>query len=75
MLTGIIALVLSILGIVGAVLVKKKAVVGSILMLIAAIGGFICLSWTYIVSAVLFLIAGLLGLFRKVESVDNTVAK
>lgn len=38
------AAALSILGIVGCVVVKKNAKVGGIMMKIAAIGGFICIS-------------------------------
>jgi hypothetical protein len=62
---GILALILSILGIVGASIVKMKSVLGGIFMLIAAIGGIICISAFYILPGVLLGIAGLMGVIRK----------
>ncbi|MED3394434.1 DUF4064 domain-containing protein [Bacillus wiedmannii] len=62
---GWVAVALSILGIVGSVMVKSKAKVGGAMMTIAAIGGFICISFIYILPAVLLLIGGLMGIFRK----------
>ncbi|MES5957519.1 DUF4064 domain-containing protein [Bacillus fungorum] len=56
---------LSILGIVGSVMVKSKAKVGGIMMTVAAIGGFICISAIYLLPGVLLLIGGLMGIFRK----------
>ncbi|MGG0721896.1 DUF4064 domain-containing protein [Bacillus mycoides] len=56
---------LSILGIVGSVMVRSKAKVGGIMMTIAAIGGFICISIFYLLPGVLLLIGGLMGIFRK----------
>ncbi|WP_346817212.1 DUF4064 domain-containing protein [Bacillus paramobilis] len=56
---------LSILGIVGSVMVRNKAKVGGIMMTIAAIGGFICISIVYLLPGVLLLIGGLMGIFRK----------
>lgn len=62
---GWAAIALSILGIVGSVMVKSKAKAGGIMMLIAAIGGIICISAFYILPGVLLLIGGLMGVFRK----------
>lgn len=62
------ALILSILGIVGASMIKKKTLVASIFLLVAAIGGFICLSVIYVIPAILLLIAGIMGLVRKDNS-------
>ncbi|WJE55166.1 hypothetical protein QRE66_08320 [Bacillus cereus] len=59
------AVALSILGIVGSVVVKKNAKVGGIMMTVAAIGGFICISIIYLLPEVLLLIGGLMGIFRK----------
>ncbi|HDX9654372.1 hypothetical protein COM65_19320 [Bacillus wiedmannii] len=59
------AVALSILGIVGCVVVKKNAKVGGIMMTVAAIGGFICISIFYLLPGVLLLIGGLMGIFRK----------
>lgn len=56
---------LSVLGIVGSVMVKSKAKVGGIMMTVAAIGGFICISLIYLLPGVLLLIGGLMGIFRK----------
>lgn len=42
------AVALSILGIVGSVMVRSKAKVGGIMMTVAAIGGFICISIIYL---------------------------
>ncbi|MEI5893546.1 DUF4064 domain-containing protein [Bacillus cereus] len=56
---------LSVLGIVGSVMVRSKAKVGGIMMTVAAIGGFICISIIYLLPGVLLLIGGLMGIFRK----------
>ncbi|HDR4368829.1 DUF4064 domain-containing protein [Bacillus cereus group sp. BfR-BA-01453] len=56
---------LSILGIVGSVMVRSKAKAGGIMMTVAAIGGFICISVIYLLPGVLLLIGGLMGIFRK----------
>lgn len=56
---------LSILGIVGSVMVRGKAKVGGIMMTIAAIGGFICISIFFLLPGILLLIGGLMGIFRK----------
>ncbi|VEF46206.1 membrane protein [Bacillus freudenreichii] len=62
---GWAAIFLSILGIVGAVLVKGRSKAGGIMMLISAIGGLISISLFYLLPFVLLLIAGLMGIFRK----------
>ncbi|MDE9537504.1 hypothetical protein KKI91_23300, partial [Xenorhabdus bovienii] len=49
------AVALSILGIVGSVMVRSKAKVGGIMMTVAAIGGFICISIIYLLPGVLLL--------------------
>lgn len=59
------AVALSVLGIVGSVMVRSKAKVGGIMMTVAAIGGFICISAIYLLPGVLLLIGGLMGIFRK----------
>jgi len=62
---GWFALLFSILGIIGSVVVKHKAKLGGIFMIISAIGGLICISFFYILSFVLLLIAGLMGVIKK----------
>ncbi|MBG0964139.1 DUF4064 domain-containing protein [Bacillus sp. SRB1LM] len=59
------AVALSVLGIVGSVMVRSKAKAGGIMMTVAAIGGFICISAIYLLPGVLLLIGGLMGIFRK----------
>lgn len=68
---GWAAVILSILGIIGSVVVKGKAKLGGTMMLIAAIGGIISISAFYILPGILLLIGGLMGLFRK-EKVSKT---
>lgn len=64
---GVGAIVLSILGIIGSVLVRSKAKLGGLFMTIAAIGGIICVSAFYILPGILLIIPGLMGLFKKVS--------
>lgn len=59
------AMLLSIVGIVGSVVVKHKSKLGGWLMIISAVGGLICISFFYILSFVLLLIAGLMGAIKK----------
>ena len=59
------AVLLSALGIVGSVVVRSKAKLGGIFMLVAAIGGTICISAFYILPGILLLNGGLMGVFRK----------
>jgi hypothetical protein len=62
---GWFALLFSVLAIVGSVVVKHKPRLGGIFMLISAIGGLISISFFYVLSFVLLLIAGLMGIFKK----------
>lgn len=64
---GWAAIFLSILGIVGAVLVKGKPRAGGSLMVISAVGGVYAISLFYLLPFVLLIIAGLMG-FRKNKS-------
>lgn len=59
------ALLASIVGIIGSVIVRSKAKVGGAIMLISAIWGIISISLFYVLPGLLLLIAGLMGLFRK----------
>ncbi|GGE83651.1 DUF4064 domain-containing protein [Priestia taiwanensis] len=59
------AVALSVLGIVGSAKVKSNAKTGGIMMTIAAVGGFICISMLYFLPGVLLLIGGLMGILRK----------
>lgn len=62
---GWAAVVFSIVAIVGSVVVRSKAKVGGILLLVAGIGGLISISFYYILPAVLQIIAGLMTLIKK----------
>ena len=62
---GWLAIVFSILGIVGSVVVRHKPRLGGVFMLVSAIGGVISISFFYALSFVLLLIAGLMGLLMK----------
>ncbi|MED2559958.1 hypothetical protein P4218_29500 [Bacillus thuringiensis] len=56
---------LSVIGIIGCLIVTFKAKIGGILMIISAIGGFICISFFNLLPGTLLLISGLMSLFRK----------
>lgn len=58
------ALLASIFGIIGSIVVKFKAKVGGVMMLISAIWGVISVSLFYVLPGLLLLLAGLLS-FRK----------
>ena len=62
---GWFALLFSILAIVGCVVVRHKPKLGGTFLLVSAIGGLISISFFYLLSFVLLLIAGLMGLIRK----------
>lgn len=62
---GWAAFLFSALAIVGSVVVRSKPKVGGILLIISAIGGFISIFMFYLISAVLIIIAGIMGVVRK----------
>lgn len=62
---AIAALLFSILGIIGSVVVKFKARIGGWVMIVSGIGGIISISLFYVLPGVLLLIGGGLGAFRK----------
>lgn len=59
------AIIFSIIGIVGAALVKSKPKLGGWFMIVSAVGGLICISLFYLLPFVLLLIGGLMALIRK----------
>lgn len=65
---GVSALLFSILGIVGSIVVKSKGKLGGLFMTIAAIGGIISISMFYILPGILLIIPGLMGLIKKNQS-------
>jgi hypothetical protein len=64
------ALILSLIGIVGSVTVKFKPVTGGVFMVVAAIGGFICVYMAYTLPGILLLLGGILGIFKREKNVD-----
>lgn len=62
---GLLAILLSILGIVGGAISSRNSKVAGILMLVAGIGGFIAVFLAYIVAAPLLVTGGILSLVRK----------
>jgi hypothetical protein len=68
---AVAALLLSVLGIVGAALVNSKPKLGGAFMLAAGVGGFICIFMFYILSAILFVVAGFMGVLKKNNQVQN----
>lgn len=62
---GLVAILFSILAIVGSVVVRSKAKLGGWFMIISAVGGLICISLAYLLPFVLLLIAGLMGVIKK----------
>ncbi|MDF2537371.1 MAG: hypothetical protein K0S76_392 [Herbinix sp.] len=59
---GIAALIFSVIGIVGSVLVHKKGKIAGLLMIIAAVSGLISIYAGYIIPFILLLTAGIISL-------------
>ncbi|SFB21617.1 Protein of unknown function [Lentibacillus halodurans] len=69
------AFLFSGMAIVGSVVVRSKAKVGGILLIVSAIGGLISISMFYLISFILIGIAGLMGIFKKDQSTVKTESK
>jgi len=65
------AMLFAILGIIASVVVRSTAKVGGALLLVSGIGGLICISFYYILPAVLLVIAGLMGLIKKNKPING----
>lgn len=65
---GWLAILFSIVAIVGSVLVKSKVKLGGWLMIASAVGGVISVSFAYMIPAILLLIGGIMGVARKDKS-------
>lgn len=59
---GFAAIIFSIIGIIGAVIVKSKTKAAGWLMIISAFGGLISISFAYLLSFILLLIGGIMAL-------------
>lgn len=64
---GISAILFSILGIIGAIVVQKNGKIGGLLMTAAAIGGAISISAFYILPGILLIIPGIMGLIKEIQ--------
>ncbi|MCX5799089.1 MAG: hypothetical protein NTU90_05950 [Proteobacteria bacterium] len=62
---GFGAIIFSIIGIIGAAIVKSKTKIAGYLMIISAIGGLICISAAYVLSFILLIIAGIMAVRHK----------
>lgn len=65
LILGCLAILFSVIGIVGALLVKTWTKLSGILMFIAAIGGIICINLFYILPFILLILGGLIALVSK----------
>lgn len=70
---AISAMLFSILGIIGAAMAKAKPKVAGIIMLVSGIAGLISISMFYILSAVLFVVGGFMGILSKKNAQSKTV--
>lgn len=62
---GFAALLFSILGIIAGSIAKTKTKLAGYLLLLSGIAGFICISLFWIISGILFIVSGLIGIFAK----------
>lgn len=58
---GFVAILFSIIGIIGAVTVKSKPKRAGTLMMISAVGGLICISLAFLLPFILLLIGGIMA--------------
>lgn len=69
---GIVAIFFSLIGLVGGALALNRPKIAGIMMLIAAIGGLISISWGYVVAFPVLLIGGILALIgQRKNKADN----
>lgn len=71
---GVAALLFSILGIIGSAFSKSKPKLAGTIMLVSGIAGFICISLFYIISGVLFIVAGFMGIFTRKQNQNQKLA-
>ncbi|SFJ67867.1 hypothetical protein SAMN02799624_05444 [Paenibacillus sp. UNC496MF] len=62
---GFVAMLFSILGIIGGAISRSKKKLAGTFLLVSGIGGFICISLFFTISGILFIVAGLMGLLSK----------
>lgn len=71
-LLGFLALLFSVLGIVAGTMAKTRTKLAGWLLLVAGIGGFVCISMYFIVTGILYIIAGLMGVFAKTAKASDS---
>lgn len=62
---GWLAMIFSIIGIIGASIVKNKTKVGGWMMVVSAVIGLISISFYYVLPFVLLIISGLMALIKR----------
>ena len=72
---GVAAILFSLLGLVGGALALNKPKIAGIIMLIAAIGGVISVSWGYVVAFPVLLVGGILALVSHKKRVEQMIDK
>jgi len=72
-LLGALAIIFSVIGIVGAAIVESKTKISGVLMIVAAVLGLISVFVFYVLPAILLGIAGILALLRKTETEMPTI--
>jgi hypothetical protein len=60
-----VAILLSIVGLIGGAIASRNAETGGIMMVVCGIGGFIAISMGYIIAGPLLIIGGVLALTKK----------
>jgi hypothetical protein len=71
---AVAALLFSIFGIIGASISKSKPKLAGTFMLISGVAGFVCISLFYIISGILFIVAGFIGIFTKRKNRNEKLA-
>ena len=64
-ISGVVAIIVSITGIIGAILVRNNRKLGGLLMILSGIIGFICIFMFYILGGFFLVLGGVLALVRK----------
>jgi hypothetical protein len=72
---GVAAIFFSLLGLVGGTLALNKPRIAGVMMLVAAIGGVISVSWGYVVAFPTLLVGGILALISQKKRVEQMVDK
>lgn len=71
---GWFAFIFSALAIVGCVVVRSKARIGGILLLVSAIGGLFSISLFYLIPAILIGIGGFMGIIKKDDHIEDAAS-